>query len=210
MANWCNHTLEILEFQAGDPAKADAIQKDLLALSKKGFKPLRMSGQSGRSQMVLMRCGHHERGSVDQVIESHGCLVLYPLFYQGGWEEYRILALDEKRVEPLFRRLKKEGEVFITSKKPVEDEMLSRSLVLSTGELLAAMTDKQASSLLTAIEQGYYQVPRKTRTEDIARRSNVPRTTFEEHMRKAEGKIMRSIKPYLALWVGGSATSRGG
>ncbi len=36
-------------------------------------------------------------------------------------------------------------------------------------------------------------------TTEIANRMGVPRTTHEEHLRKAESKILTTIAPYLEL-----------
>lgn len=200
-SNWCNFAMEVLEYQAKDPDLAARIQASLASLSKRGFKVVGPSVKSGASQMVLMRCGHKRGTSVDEVLEDHGCLVLYPVVYRDGWEHYRIVALDDERMGGLFDRLGKEGELQITLKRRSQDGLLSQSFILSTGELFSGLTGKQASALHTAIEHGYYRVPRKIRTEDIAKSRKVPRTTFEEHVRKAESKILHSMAPYLALYA---------
>jgi hypothetical protein len=42
-------------------------------------------------------------------------------------------------------------------------------------------------------------VPKRVTTDEIAERLGVPRTTYEEHLRKAEGKVLRAVAPYLEL-----------
>jgi len=37
--------------------------------------------------------------------------------------------------------------------------------------------------------------------EEIARKHRVPRTTYEEHVRKAESKIFRAMAPYIRLYA---------
>jgi len=63
------------------------------------------------------------------------------------------------------------------------------------------LTDKQVNSLLAAIEYGYYQIPKKVTTEEIASKHNVPRTTFEEHLRKAESKTLLAMAPYIRMFA---------
>jgi predicted DNA binding protein len=201
LSNWCNFAMEVLEYQAKDPELAARIQSALAALSKRGFKVVGPSVKTGTSRMVLMRCGHKRGTSVDEVLEDHGCLVLYPVVYRDGWEHYRVVALDDERVGGLFDRLRALGEMQITLKRRSEDGLLSQSFILSTGELFSGLTAKQAGALHAAIEHGYYRVPRRIRTEDIARSRKVPRTTFEEHVRKAESKILQSMAPYIALYA---------
>lgn len=207
-SNWCNFSMEILEYKVKDPAVSARIQERITTLSKRGFKPISRSAKDGTSQMVLLRCGHKRGTSVDETMEDHGCLVLYPVVYRAGWEEYRIIAMDEEKLGPLFADLKKQGELDITSKRKNEEGLLSHSFVLSSTELFSGLTAKQADALKVAIEHGYYRVPRKIRFEDIAKSRKTPRTTFEEHVRKAESKIMTSLKPYVALYSEGPASAR--
>ncbi|HZW55068.1 MAG TPA: helix-turn-helix domain-containing protein [Nitrososphaerales archaeon] len=53
-----------------------------------------------------------------------------------------------------------------------------------------------------AVQQGYYQVPRKVRFGYMSERAKIPRTTYEEHVRQAESKIIQSVAPYLSLFFG--------
>lgn len=52
---------------------------------------------------------------------------------------------------------------------------------------------------MTAISRGYYEIPKRVSTEEIARSLNLPRTTYEEHLRKAESKVMKAVEPLLEL-----------
>jgi predicted DNA binding protein len=54
---------------------------------------------------------------------------------------------------------------------------------------------------LAALEYGYYKVPKKTTAEQIASKNKVPRTTFEEHLRKAESKVLRAMAPYVRMYA---------
>jgi len=52
-----------------------------------------------------------------------------------------------------------------------------------------------------ALELGYYQVPKKMTTKELARKHKVPRTTFEEHLRKAESKVLLTLALYIILYA---------
>jgi predicted DNA-binding protein (UPF0251 family) len=41
-------------------------------------------------------------------------------------------------------------------------------------------------------------------TEDVARTAGVSRSTYEEHLRKAENRVMDALVPYLQLYAKGS------
>src|SRR5206468_9812537 len=62
---------------------------------------------------------------------------------------------------------------------------------------------KQSDALLKAHRYGYYSSPRDVTTESIARSLGVSRSTYEEHLRKAENRIMGNLIPYLQLFSSG-------
>lgn len=199
MAQWCNFAVEVIEIQTADPGVADAMERDLARLSGKGFKLLAESVPGGTTRTLLLECQHTNRDTVSAVVERHGCIYLPPIIYQGGWEHYRFVVFDEKKLKPLFKTLEERGQVELLRKRPVVGELMRNLFFVSTTDLLNDLTEKQARALLAAVEDGYYRVPRKTRYEDIARRRKTPRTTFEEHARKAESKIISRVAPYVAL-----------
>jgi hypothetical protein len=55
-------------------------------------------------------------------------------------------------------------------------------------------------ALLTAYSNGYYNLPRKTNVQDIAYKQRVSRTTYQEHLKKAENKLVASLVPYVQLF----------
>ncbi len=57
---------------------------------------------------------------------------------------------------------------------------------------ISTLTDKQRKALLTAYGLGYYEVPRRVSSEEIAKLLNIDRSTFTEHLRKAEKRIVRN------------------
>jgi len=72
-------------------------------------------------------------------------------------------------------------------------------MLVSTSSLFGGLTRKQVQALVFALENGYYQVPKRVTTEEMASKLKLPRTTYEEHLRKAEGKVLRSMAPYISL-----------
>jgi predicted DNA binding protein len=86
-------------------------------------------------------------------------------------------------------------------------ETLEYLLIIPTSTLVSNLTARQAEALLVAVDHGYYQVPRKVRFEDISKIVNVPRTTYEEHVRKAESKVINAAAPYLSIYFGRSRSS---
>ncbi|WP_254822280.1 helix-turn-helix domain-containing protein [Haloglomus halophilum] len=61
--------------------------------------------------------------------------------------------------------------------------------------LFAELTDRQQEILLTALEMGYYEQPRRATYEDLAGELGCTKTTVGEHLRKAEEKVLTGIAP---------------
>jgi DNA-binding CsgD family transcriptional regulator len=59
--------------------------------------------------------------------------------------------------------------------------------------LLSKLTSRQRQILLTGYALGYYDVPRKISSEELARHLNADKSTVVEHLRKAERKLIGSI-----------------
>nr|WP_272904676.1 helix-turn-helix domain-containing protein [Halobacterium sp. TGN-42-S1] len=71
-------------------------------------------------------------------------------------------------------------------------------------QLFDGLTDRQLAALQLALECGYYEQPRRTSLRDLADRTSVARSTFEEHLRKAENKLLTSAGQFLRLVTAGS------
>ena len=57
-------------------------------------------------------------------------------------------------------------------------------------KILPKLSKKQKDALSVAVKEGYYGFPRKKELNDLAKLSKVSFSTFREHLRKAENKII--------------------
>jgi len=58
---------------------------------------------------------------------------------------------------------------------------------------LNALTEKQRKVLLTAYSMGYYNLPRKISSEQLAKKLSIHKTALVNHRRKAELRILKNI-----------------
>jgi hypothetical protein len=108
-----------------------------------------------------------------------------------------------------MQRLEERGFVFDIVRKVPFDGFIASSLTLTADALFSHLTEKQIDALLTAYSHGYYRLPRKTDVQTIASKKRVPRTTFQEHLKKAENKLVSSVIPYIQLYKRASPEKRG-
>lgn len=106
----------------------------------------------------------------------------------NGWEVWEIGAFDRKELEEIIKYAEEqyEGEVLYLKEIKVPKIFIP--------EIMPGLTDKQEEAFKLASESGYYEFPRKTNLHKLARLFKTSRPTFEEHLRKAEIKILSFMK----------------
>lgn len=57
----------------------------------------------------------------------------------------------------------------------------------------SVLTDRQRDAVVTALELGYYDIPRSASISDVATRLDCAKSTAAEHLRKSETKLLSSI-----------------
>ncbi|MFH5801876.1 helix-turn-helix domain-containing protein [Haladaptatus sp. CMAA 1911] len=62
----------------------------------------------------------------------------------------------------------------------------------SGDRLSSVLTERQQEILTTAVEQGYYEVPRQARIRDVADVLNLSQATVGEHLQKIEARVLSS------------------
>jgi predicted DNA binding protein len=147
---------------------------------------------------LILRC-FSRRNSIARIFDRNTAVPLYPIVYRVGWEYYRTLILDHTRSPHLIREFSERGKVEVISKASARGDQPGESIAIQLDELTASMTDLQVEAVVRSVTGGYFDVPRKASLREIAGGTGVPRRTFGEHLQKAEGKLLRSLTPYLAL-----------
>ncbi len=203
MVEWCNNQIHVMEVDCPDIETFTRIEPDLKELLLwKGGKVLKKNFLEGNLQLIVKtcRCGKISP-NVSDVIGRNSGLLMPPEVYFGGWEEYRVVGFRDNDYKRMFEELSQLGPLQIMQKKVIQEKSMRDAFVLSVSSVFSELTEKQTNSLLAAIEYGYYQVPKKMTAEQIAGKHKVPRTTFEEHLRKAESKVLRAMAPYVRMYA---------
>lgn len=60
-------------------------------------------------------------------------------------------------------------------------------------DMLSMLTDRQLEVFETAVELGYYEIPRRATHEDIADALECAPSTVDEHLRKAESRVLSTL-----------------
>jgi hypothetical protein len=108
----------------------------------------------------------------------------FPFEIRAGTRRVTFLG-DEAELKKLFRWLEKMGVKF---------KVLSNSDARSSPDsVLNSLSEQQRRALLSAYIEGYYEVPRRVNLEALAQRQHVNKSTFAEHLMRAENRLISRI-----------------
>jgi predicted DNA binding protein len=196
MFNWCNGEHDVYELHIEDHGEYDAILEEISRLGEL----VEESSNQDEAHLITETCSCTRENSVGKNVEDFDLLHVSPVVYSKGWEYYRIIAFRHEHLEKFLERLEERGFTYEIVRKVPFDGFIASSLTLTADALFSQLTEKQMDALLTAHNNGYYLFPRKNDIQSIAARKRVARTTFQEHLKKAENKIVASLVPYIQLY----------
>ncbi|QSG12843.1 Transcriptional regulator, contains HTH domain [Halapricum desulfuricans] len=149
--------------------------------------------------VVTQSCLCSLEGSIVERFEEHNCLYQPPTIHRQGWEHYTVIAFDDADVRALLQDLADDREIEVLSKTSIEQDPVPHSMLAPVDRLFEGLTDRQLAALRLALERGYYEQPRRTSLRELAAQTAVARSTYEEHLRKAENKLLTSAGEFLRL-----------
>lgn len=199
---WCNSEHEVIEIVA------DSLDYKLIKRELGNIGIIAELTDEGNVHLITKECTCTLDNSVTRNIDKFNLLQIFPVNIQNGWEFYRIIAFKHSEIKQLFDSLDGRGFVVEVLRKIPFDGFIASSLTLTADALFSDLTEKQIDALLGAFSHGYYKLPRRADVKTIANKKRVPRTTFEEHLRKAENKLIAGLVPYLQLFRHTSTESK--
>lgn len=159
------------------------------------------------SETVVMRLKTPDGGVFSTIMRSR-CSVLWPATWQDGVERYTVLAGTREQLRSLREALSGLADVQVEEAQELDPGTLDVHAPL-TG-LAAGLTERQLGALQLAIGKGYYEHPRKTGTEELAKSLGISRTTFEEHLRKAQSRLFPRLGALLSAHPGLTEAAKAG
>jgi predicted DNA binding protein len=130
--------------------------------------------------------------SVTGLARRAGVWVLPPVVYAEGRETYRFVSSDRARLNRLIRRVRHLGEVEILSLSDRSGLESVRDYPTASVHFFEGLSDRQTRSLVAAHDAGLLEIPARESWAAVARREGLSRSTFGEHLRKAQLRILRN------------------
>src|SRR3989449_6478873 len=114
-----------------------------------------------------------------------------PIRWQNG--EGRVTLILEDGADPRALLDQFPGARLVSKRRPIPRR--GDRVAYSSPLFLHKLTEKQARALLAAYEAGYYEFPRRATTEQVSLSLGIARSTFEQHLNRAEHHVVRAMLP---------------
>jgi predicted DNA binding protein len=198
LAWWTNFDQDVLEAAGWDSLEGGNYRRDLRnAIYKMGGRVSRSSITDSKCQLVVRWSGVAWEYSTSRAFVRNNSLLLQPTIHTEGWEWYRAIAFSEEDLKGVLQDLDQNSTLEVLTKRAVEGALVRENLVITASGLLGGLTGFQAEALIVALKNGYYSIPKRVTTEDISQKLGISRPTYEEHLRKAESKVLTSMEPFI-------------
>jgi len=136
--------------------------------------------------------------SVTRIAEENGLWLVPPIRYLGGWETHRVITDAKAALDRFVKGVQEVGRLEVLSLQPRERLGIVRDFGFAP-HLFAGLTERQVEIVVSAYEAGLLEIPARTQIGQVARRHGLSRSTYGEHLRKAQLRILRNSYPYLKL-----------
>jgi predicted DNA binding protein len=197
---WCNLQVDILEFQAPKEEDAGQLEPALGSMLKSlGARLIRFNKYSSKNMEAVIGCKCATDNSTIAMIEWAECIPVMPVNYRGGFEHCRMLAFTKETLNGALDALSKVSKVEVENKSVIPRESARGAITVPVDEFLGTLTKKQLEAFIAALQMGYYAMPKSATMDEIAANQGMKRSTYEEHLRKAELKILQAVRPYARL-----------
>ncbi len=195
---WCNRDHDVIEVIVRNLEEYPLVMEEIRACDI--FGVLEKSSDDRRVCLIVHECNCMMEDTIVRHIGTLDLLNVFPNIIDNGWVYHRLIVFRHEDLEELLVRLENGGWVCKILRKVPFDGFIASSLTLTADALFSDLTEKQIDALLTAHRNGYYTFPRRADVQTIAAKERVPRTTFQEHLKKAENKIIAALVPYAQLY----------
>lgn len=191
---WHHHDCQVLELSS-----TTAPSEDLLTEINHIGEVLHSTTNEDGLYVVAQSCKCPIEDSLINQFQANNCVYTPPTIYRQGWEHYTVIGFDESDIQQVLQDLDESRDIDVLSKTSIEERQLPHSTLFSVDRLFAGLTDRQLAALRLALDNGYYTQPRGASTKELAKQTDVARATFEEHLRKAENKLIGNVEQFVRL-----------
>jgi predicted DNA binding protein len=185
---WCDNRRDTFMVTSPDPPEL----RRLIAAFRRSFHAQTLLSDGTSAILVVPDFEWEDPPSVTRLAREGEVWVLPPVVYSDGRETYRLLSPNRRRLFHLLRRLRRLGEVAVLSVSARAGLDTVREFPTASVHFFEGLTHRQLRALLAAHDGGLLEVPARSSWEEVARREGLGRSTFGEHLRKAQRRLVEN------------------
>jgi DNA-binding CsgD family transcriptional regulator len=177
--NYTGDALGILHYVVGDADALEAAMQEIPEVV--GYDIERIDGQS--CYVYVRDATTDPLQEMFGPISSGGLVVVPPIEYESdGTVAFSIFGPEDELQNAVT-------DISVPVKVTIE---AVGGLARTRSAVEARLTERQREAVKTAVNLGYYEIPRTATQEDIAAELNCAPSTAAEHLRKAESQVLRA------------------
>jgi predicted DNA binding protein len=183
---WCDNRRDLFLISAAEPSQL----RPVLAAVRDAFHARPLLTDGADALVTVPDFEWADPPSVTGLARRSGVWVLHPVVYYGGTETYRLLAPSRPVLHRFIQRIRRLGPVEVLSVTERGSLRGLRDQPSAAVHFFEGLTERQARSLIAAFEGGLFDVPARSRWEAVAGRLGLSRSTFGEHLRKGQLRLL--------------------
>ncbi|MFW9929195.1 MAG: helix-turn-helix domain-containing protein [Candidatus Thorarchaeota archaeon] len=200
MYSYCSTTYDVIQL----PGSISESVKAKAQIYFKNYSNWKFETKKKVRQPTLIymdcTCGIIYYHTVASLIRKYRGIPVYPVIYSDGWEYRKITCFNKDVIHDVIQAIEKEVDVFEELEiNNIGENGLFRAQTFSMTDIMKGLTEKQKDVILQAYKEGYYEIPRKIKLQDLANTYGVNKQAVEKTLRKAENKIVKAIMPFFDL-----------
>jgi predicted DNA binding protein len=199
---WCDNGRDV--FLVSSPTSEEL--EEVIRALRRSFRAHPLSVDGTNALLTLPDFVWSSPPSVTGLARKTRVWVVHPVVYFDGTETYRLVAPTKRELQRLILRLRRLGDVELLSVSDRIDLGTIRDVPTASVHFFEGLTDRQAEALVAAYEGGLLEVPARARWGEVARRARLSRSTFGEHLRKGQWRLLSNS--YASLKARTLATER--
>ncbi len=190
---WCVWSKEMVHV----PLMHEDLMEELEAYADRLGRKVEGYKHTNDGLVMTMTCTCDLLQNMWDIISRYNGVELHPAVFLDGWGYFKFVSFSEEDTKKFFGELSQIGENQLLSKRIVHLDSIPS--VIWVESFFSKLTERQMEALVKAYDHGYYTSPREVTTDSIATSLGIARSTYEEHLRKAENRLMEAMVPYLKL-----------
>ena len=196
LSSWCNVENEVLQIVA----MSETELKEIVEYAKENFAARQVAGSDKSALLATNTCMCNMYDDVCSIAHKYESWSVPPTIYFGGWETHRIISHNKSDLKKFANGVKKIGKIEIVAVREREQLDMLDSLGVVPIHFFGGLTNRQLRAIVTAYENGLFEVPARTKMDRIAKAEGLSRSTYGEHLRKAMLQIVENSYPILKLY----------